>query len=151
MHKIRFTTRKHALWIAAVGAILFAGTLALTAGPAEAAVSGSYQRSCNNITDDGDTVRASCKKKNGTWANTALAHHICQGDISNNDGKLTCTPKGSFKNSCGSISWNESFLTASCRKKDKQYLWNSGFNYNSCLTNGQDISNCDGSLKCGGC
>lgn len=135
----------------AFGALIAIASLSFSPIKADAAVGGSYQQSCNNIVDDGTTVRANCKKKNGSYVATSLAYRICQGDISNNDGKLTCTPKGSFKNSCSSISWNESFLTANCRKKNGQNLWNSGFNYNACLANNRDIANCDGSLHCGGC
>lgn len=132
-----------------IGAAAFAFTFGLTVTGAHAAASGSFTQSCTGIVDDGTTVRASCKKKNGSYNNGAsLAYKICSGQVWNNDGNLTCTPSGSFKNSCSSISWNESYLTANCRKKNKKYLWNSGFNYNACLNNSQDIMNNDGSLQC---
>jgi hypothetical protein len=97
-------------------------------------------------------VRCECKTKKGSWKNTGLAYQICEpGKIWNDNGTLKCTPQGSFKRSCSSISWNESFLTAKCNKKKSGTLQNSGFRYGQCLSASQDITNCDGSLKCGGC
>lgn len=136
--------------------VAMAGSALLPVSEAQAQPSGSYQNSCNNIVDDGagsPSIMASCKRKNGSYKNTSLAYKICQGDIWNDDGTLRCTPKGSFKNSCRNISWNSSFLTAECSKGGwpKKYTWNSGFSYNTCLNNNQDIANCRGSLQCGGC
>jgi len=108
--------------------------------------------SCRECTDDGSTVRCQCKTKKGSWNNTGLAYRICEPNkIWNDNGTLKCTPQGSFKRSCSSVSWNESFLTAKCNKKKQGTTWNSGFNYGQCVNNGQDITNCDGSLRCGGC
>jgi hypothetical protein len=134
-----------------ITAAAIAVVLGLAGTSAHAAATGSYTASCKNIVDDGTTVRADCKKKNGSYVGASLAYKICQGQVWNDNGTLKCTPQGSFKNSCNSVAWNESYLMANCRKKNKQYLWNSGFNYNMCLNNSQDIANCDGSLQCGGC
>lgn len=134
-----------------------AGSALLPAGEARANPSGSYQNSCWNIVDDGEgspSIMATCRKKDGSSKNTSLAYKICSGDIWNDNGTLRCTPQGSFKNSCRNISWNSSYLTAECSKGGwpiKKYTWNSGFSYNTCLNNSQDIANCTGSLKCGGC
>ena len=142
---------------------ILAGITALTVisavfagSPAQAAPSGSYTNSCTNIVDDGagsPTVSASCKKKDGSYKNTSLAYKICESEIWNDNGNLKCNPKGSFKNSCRNISWNADFLMAECSKGGwpKKYLWNSGFNYHACLNNNKDITNCRGSLQCGGC
>ncbi len=111
---------------------------------------GSYQRSCKNCTDDDVTLRCDCSYKNQYKA-TALDYKICEGDIWNDKQKLRCTPKGSFKRSCNMISWNSSFLMAKCNKKKSGTIWNSGFSYSTCLNNGQDIANCNGSLMCGPC
>jgi hypothetical protein len=147
------------LFGAALGAIAVVAAAAsafMPSTPAHANPAGSYQNSCNNIVDDGagsPTIMASCRKTNGSYNNTSLAYKICQGDIWNDNGTLRCTPKGSFRNSCGSISWNSAYLMASCSKGGwpKKYTWNGGFSYNICLNNNQDIANCRGSLTCGGC
>jgi len=138
-------------------AVAVASGAVLPVFEAEAQPSGSYQQSCWNIVDDGagsPTVMATCRKKDGSSKNTSLAYKICEsGTVWNDDGNLRCTAKGSFKNSCRNISWNTSFLTAECSKGGwpKKYVWNSGFSYNTCLNASQDIANCTGSLKCGGC
>ena len=135
--------------VVGVGAAAFFFSVGLTVTPAHASASGSFTKSCTGIVDDGTTVNASCKRKNGTWNTGAyLAYKICQGDVWNDNGNLKCTPSGSFKNSCNMISWNDSYLTANCRKINGKYVINSGFTYNTCLSNGQDIANIDGSLQC---
>jgi hypothetical protein len=142
-----FMDRRHA-YIVQVLAVLV--IICISPSLVSALPAGSYQQSCKNCTDDDATVRCDCSYKSKYTA-TALDYKICDGDIWNDKSKLRCTPKGSFKRSCSSISWNSSFLTAKCNKKKSGTIWNSGFNYNNCLTNGQDIANCDGSLTCGSC
>jgi hypothetical protein len=132
----------------AAGAVALVFAFGVMSTGAHAAASGSFTKSCKDIVDDDSTVNASCKKRDGSYKGTSLAYKICQGDISNNNGTLQCTPQGSFKKSCNMISWNASFLTANCRKIDGKYIVNSGFNYNNCLNNSQDIANIDGSLQC---
>jgi len=52
---------------------------------------GSYTRSCENISVSGDTLQASCQKKNGNWRQTSLRDfYRCSGDIFNDNGKLRC-------------------------------------------------------------
>ncbi len=53
--------------------------------------SGSYSQSCQNISTSGNTLQASCQKKNGRWRQTSLRNYNrCNGDIINNNGKLQC-------------------------------------------------------------
>jgi len=52
---------------------------------------GSYVQSCQNIATNGNTLQASCQKKNGGWRQTSLRNYNqCNGDIANNNGKLQC-------------------------------------------------------------
>lgn len=52
---------------------------------------GSYAQTCQNVNVSGNTLQASCQKKNGQWRNTSLHNYNrCQGDIINNNGKLQC-------------------------------------------------------------
>jgi hypothetical protein len=54
--------------------------------------SGSYSQSCQNISTNGNTLQASCQKKNGGWRQTSLRNYNrCNGDIANNNGKLQCS------------------------------------------------------------
>jgi CVNH domain len=52
---------------------------------------GSYQQTCQNISVNGNTLQASCQKRNGKYKNTSL-HNFqrCGGDIANENGKLQC-------------------------------------------------------------
>jgi CVNH domain-containing protein len=51
---------------------------------------GSYYETCRNIRVDGDTLRASCEKKNGKWRDTSLNNYRRCNDIENINGKLRC-------------------------------------------------------------
>jgi CVNH domain len=53
---------------------------------------GSYTLTCQNINISGNTLQASCQKKNGKWKQTSLKNYNrCVGEIINNNGKLQCT------------------------------------------------------------
>ncbi|MCX5802121.1 MAG: hypothetical protein NTU69_01080 [Proteobacteria bacterium] len=143
--------RKKRIFLAVCAVSMVIGVFFLT-NNAFSLPDGSYQQTCKNCTDDGNTLRCDCSYK-GKFKSTSLAYKICEsGQIWNDKSKLRCTPQGSFKRSCSNISWNENFLTAICKRIQKgKTIPNSGFNYNACINNGQDITNCDGSLRCGGC
>ena len=51
---------------------------------------GTYVQTCQNIQVNGDTLRASCQKRNGGWRNTSLGNFRQCRDIENNNGKLRC-------------------------------------------------------------
>jgi hypothetical protein len=52
---------------------------------------GSYSQTCQNIRVSGNTLQASCQKKNGKWKNTSLGNYRqCRGQIENDNGKLRC-------------------------------------------------------------
>ena len=51
---------------------------------------GSYVQTCQNIVVSGNTLQASCQKKNSSWRQTSLRNYSQCRDISNNNGKLRC-------------------------------------------------------------
>ena len=51
---------------------------------------GTYVQTCQNIQVNGDTLQASCQKRNGGWRNTSLRGFRQCRDIENNNGKLRC-------------------------------------------------------------
>jgi len=52
---------------------------------------GSYLQSCQNVSTSGNTLRASCQKKNGGWRQASLKYYNqCNRDIANKNGKLQC-------------------------------------------------------------
>ena len=57
--------------------------------------SGSYSQTCQNVHIEGNDLEARCPTVNGYWRTTRLRNFDrCGGDISNNDGRLTCTGYG---------------------------------------------------------
>jgi hypothetical protein len=53
---------------------------------------GSYVQTCQNISISGNTLQASCQKRNGHWRQTSLRdYNRCRGDIFNDNGKLRCS------------------------------------------------------------
>ena len=113
---------------------------------------GTYQQSCKNISVRGDDLRARCKDAYGRYQNTVLDHaDRCWGDISNNNGNLTCNqnsgPNGSFTQTCRDISVRWGVLRARCQTRDGQWADTSLDQYARCNS---DIGNENGQLRCGG-
>jgi hypothetical protein len=52
---------------------------------------GSYSQTCSNIQVNGNTLNATCQKKNGKTKNTSLHNFRDCRDIENDNGKLRCT------------------------------------------------------------
>jgi CVNH domain len=53
---------------------------------------GSYAQTCQNISTSGNTLQASCQKRNGQWRQTSLRNYSrCGGDIINVNGRLLCS------------------------------------------------------------
>jgi hypothetical protein len=74
---------------------LSASPLAATPAAAQAFPPGSYQRSCNQIHWDGQTLVAECRKFDGRYSGTGLPNALhCRGDIGNNNGQLQCNAGG---------------------------------------------------------
>ena len=114
--------------------------------------SGSYQKSCKDIKVKDGKLKASCERTDGTWNNTKLNYKKCKGDISNNNGQLTCkgqggkVPKGSYRDSCKNSYVEGSMLYSNCKKKNGSWHKTS-INYKNC---NKDIKNDNGRLVCGG-
>jgi hypothetical protein len=51
---------------------------------------GSFSQTCSNIQVNGNTLQASCQKKNGKLKNTSLRNYQGCRDIENDNGKLRC-------------------------------------------------------------
>ena len=56
--------------------------------------SGSYTASCTNVRMRGNELMARCTNANGTSVRSQLDVSNCRGDISNNNGQLTCANTG---------------------------------------------------------
>lgn len=113
--------------------------------------SGTYQQSCKNISVRGDDLRARCKDNYGRYHDTVLDHaDRCWGDISNNNGNLTCNQgggaNGSFTQTCRDISVRWGQLRARCQTRDGRWVDTSLDQYARCNS---DISNENGQLRCG--
>jgi hypothetical protein len=81
-------TAVRAIGLCIAGTSLFFLSTAAYAAPAP---EGSYQKSCRNFTASQGTLTAECQTTSGSWNNTTLAQYRgCSGDISNNNGTLTC-------------------------------------------------------------
>jgi hypothetical protein len=52
---------------------------------------GSYYQTCQNVQVNGNTLTASCQKKNGKTRNTSLHNYQQCRDIENDNGKLRCS------------------------------------------------------------
>jgi hypothetical protein len=52
---------------------------------------GSYSQTCSNIQVNGNTLQATCQKRNGKTKNTSLRNFRDCRDIQNDNGKLRCT------------------------------------------------------------
>lgn len=76
------------------GFILAVGCLLIFNGQdaaAQSIPSGSYQQSCNRINVKGHRLSAYCRAKDGSESLTTLNNFdLCESEIGNNDGTLTC-------------------------------------------------------------
>ena len=114
---------------------------------------GSYENSCKNIRVQDKKLKAQCEKRNGKWNNSSLNFKNCKGDISNDNGELTCDkggeakiPKGSYKDTCKDSYVEGKWLYSKCKKKNGNWN-NTSLKYKDC---NKDIKNDNGNLTCGG-
>jgi CVNH domain len=56
-----------------------------------AAPGGSYRESCHGIVTNGTVLSAECRRGDGAYIHSSIDFARCGGDISNNQGKLTCS------------------------------------------------------------
>ena len=53
---------------------------------------GGYVQTCRDISSNGNTLQATCQKRNGRWRQTSLSNfNQCRSSIENNNGRLTCS------------------------------------------------------------
>ncbi len=119
-------------FIFAIGALLIASSL-----PA-VAKSSSYQRTCRDITINGNVLSALCKRGNGS----ELRSSITLKAIENIDGALMVRdPKksASFHLTCIDSSVDQAVLASVCKKRNGQYQ--------STNTSINGIENIDGVLN----
>jgi len=115
---------------------------------------GSYKKTCKDIqVMTGNLLWAVCEKADGSYEKSTLQFTKCEGDISNNNGKLSCNqkpgnqpPKGSYQNTCKNIRVEGKQLKAKCEKKNGNWQ-STSINYKNCKN---DISNNNGDLSCNG-
>jgi CVNH domain len=120
------------------------------AASAQQAPTGSYQRTCSNVSVSGTTLNASCKGFNGQSMQTDLPFYAsCVGDIGNINGTLACAgPNGSYALTCTDVAVKGDTLSASCKKINGQLENTSLKGFQGFQGN---ISNCDGKLRNGNC
>lgn len=130
----------------------------VAAAPAEARAvpPGSYLRSCTNPEFRNNVLSAVCRTRNGRWQPSVLNTLVCLpgGDISNQDGVLTCPPRpglrpppGSYLRSCRNATLGlGGMLRAECRTVNGRWV-PAALNTNACR-GARDIANIDGRLIC---
>jgi murein DD-endopeptidase MepM/ murein hydrolase activator NlpD len=87
---------------------------------ASATKNSSYQLTCSNISVEGDTLLADCRKRNQTIKRTSiriLGIENIDGDLKDNGTKNPST----YQNSCNNISVAGATLSANCRKINGSY------------------------------
>ncbi len=114
---------------------------------------GSYKETCRGIQVRGGILIAQCQKADGSWRNSTLLFHDCEGDIRNDNGELKCkqkvkpskpVPGGSYKQTCKDARVEGDFLRAKCQKKNGDWN-NTKLKYKKCSG---DIWNDNGELTC---
>lgn len=138
-------------------------TLATAPAHAQPIPSGSYQRSCDNISVNDSTLRATCQTADGDRTNSRLDDFDqCSGDIGNNDGNLTCArepvrdrrtddrgddrpPPGSYQQTCRQERASDGDLSANCEDRNGRERPSQLRDYAECRG---DIGNDDGNLRC---
>ncbi len=134
---------------------------------------GSYSQTCQNVRVRGNDLEATCKSVNGDWRTTRLSNFDrCGGDISNEDGRLSCAGSGygyggrrddddysgsnggygggyqgnnSYTQTCRDVRRHGDTLEAVCQSRDGDWHRTTLNDYNDCR--GQ-IVNDGGNLRC---
>lgn len=124
---------------------------AVFAGSAQAAPTGSYQKTCRSIQQSGDSLNATCRTRSGNWKNTTLnTVGACASEISNNDGNLRCdwaaAPDGSYRQSCSQIKVQGYDLHAACYDINGDLKGSTLKGFANCKPG--SVDNLDGILVC---
>jgi len=81
--------------IGILGGLLLAALCWVEPAAAQGLPQGSYLRSCNGVSLQGDNLIATCRRADGREQRTSLAGvHRCVGDIGNMNGNLSCNYGG---------------------------------------------------------
>jgi hypothetical protein len=119
---------------------------------AQSAPSGSYQKTCKDISFAKNNLTATCRTGGGsTYGKPSTLNDAagCVGDIGNVHGTLVCTGAvGSFYLTCKDSRVEGSTLSSTCKKKDGSWVPSSLANFQGFDGN---INNCDGQLRNGPC
>ena len=76
----------------------------------------SFQNSCSNITISGTTLRASCRRIDGTYDSTSI--QINGIEKKNGSLQVTGASPSSYQKTCRDIGVNGDVLAATCKKID---------------------------------
>jgi hypothetical protein len=111
---------------------------------------GSYSETCRSIRVDGRLLKATCRRDDGSWRNTALDLRGCDRAVVNDDGRLRSgrggpsnIPPGSYARSCADIRVQGGVLRADCRTRDGRWRRNA-VRVDAC----RRFANRDGRLAC---
>jgi hypothetical protein len=139
---------RHLVWGSV--ALVAMAVLGVSAGQAQQAPAGSYQKTCSGISVSGTTLNATCKTFNQQNMQTNLPFFAsCVGDIGNINGTLACAgPNGSYALTCTDATVKGNTLSATCKKKDQTPVQTSLPGFQGFQGN---INNCDGKLQNGSC
>lgn len=116
---------------------------------------GSWRDSCANASVRGGVLGALCRTRDGRMRYSRIDLDRCRGEITNQDGQLSCReeryyherlPGGSWRQSCTNASVRDGVLGALCRTRDGRMRY-SRIDIRGCR---DDISNQNGRLTCGG-
>ncbi len=121
------------------------------------APNGAYSLTCRDIKVRGDSLRARCQDRYGSWIDAALDDfRRCRSEIVNDNGRLSCDrddnhygggqwPRGSYVQTCRDIQVREDSLRAHCQQHGGDWRDTSLEDYRRCTS---DIVNDDGHLRC---
>jgi hypothetical protein len=133
--------------------------MAIMPAHAQPLPSGSYQQTCDSISVNNTTLRARCQASDGDWSFSQLSDaDECDGDISNDDGNLSCVrerdrdgrgsdriPAGSYQDSCQQERAMNGDLAAVCADRNGRMQQARLQDYADCRG---DIGNDNGALRC---
>ena len=108
---------------------------------------GSYIRSCYKCNINNNQLNCLCRKRDGSYVNTTYDLRNACDNITNYNGQLKCKTKDSYKKTCKNCNINNNQLNCSCRKRDGVYVNTTYDLKNTC----DNITNCNGELKCNEC
>jgi hypothetical protein len=119
----------------------------------------SYRQTCRDIRQDQFEIQANCLNMRGQLVATSIDYRNCVGDISNQNGILTCRhdghgggghggggwlPRGSYLQTCRGCDTQRDMLYCEC--KDTRGNWlQTELEFDRCRS---EIANIDGRLMC---